>query len=680
MRDSKKKSKLKETAIVYLKYIAKVYDNMHLVLLTLLGFAYGTMLLQWGLSSRYIVGQPSPQHYINLHELQYTDEDAMTRLKALAEERLVAVVVKDGESRQDLNVGLQLLRNISNMTTGVPIKNFPAELFNILKKMPAEQRNELLSDVQKVGDTLVQPIRGELTTTPLSQRMWQEIDNLKITPDKANLVYQILDSLFTGAVKVDEQLTEEYKNQQGEKIPTIERKIEVGDTLVEKGQIITPEIARLLRSQGYIGQDFPVNTFLFGCTLILLLPFWFMIGVESSPPMRRSPPWFFISLVIGLSWVVEVLGDYFGVVALGSWMLIVCMFTLLPSILAICVALGGHFISTFLMVRISYGTMGLLLFLGIISSVIGYYILREMVSRRKIMQRVIVFGILFIGVDAVLRIVLGISYSWLISVTLFGLGVIISLIFVFSLSFIEGVMGIITPMRLREICHPSVPLLRKLQVEIPGTYQHALVLGSLAEIVSEELGIDGNLMKAGAYYHDIGKLRRPLYYVENQLGVGNIQDSLSPSLSALTIIAHVKEGLELAAEYGLPQEVIDFIAEHHGTTCLKYFYKKAISEGLNVSEDQFCYPGPKPKSKETALLMLLDSMEAAIRANSANISSPVDIEKVIDRVFEMKLSEDQLDDVDFTFKDIAKIKAVLLKAFQSMYHTRKIKELKSQQG
>jgi putative nucleotidyltransferase with HDIG domain len=193
--------------------------------------------------------------------------------------------------------------------------------------------------------------------------------------------------------------------------------------------------------------------------------------------------------------------------------------------------------------------------------------------------------------------------------------------------------------------------------------------------VADELSLDANLMKAGAFYHDIGKLRRPLYYVENQLGVGNIQDYLSPPLSAVTIIAHVKEGLELAAEYGLPAAVRDFIAEHHGTTFLSYFYKKAVAEGLHISEEQFCYPGPKPRSRETALLMLLDSMEAGMRSSVQNISSAADVEKIIDRVFDMKLSEGQLDDVNFTFREIARIKEVMLKTFQSMYHTRKIKEL-----
>jgi putative nucleotidyltransferase with HDIG domain len=301
--------------------------------------------------------------------------------------------------------------------------------------------------------------------------------------------------------------------------------------------------------------------------------------------------------------------------------------------------------------------------------------MKDLVSRRRIMRQAMLLGLVFVVFDIILRWVINLPYIWLTSVKLLVFGTVLITIFSLSLPFIEGIMGIVTPMRLREISHPSVPLLRKLQIEIPGTYQHALTLGSLAETMAEELSLDANLMKAGAYYHDIGKLRRPLYYVENQLNVGNIQDSLSPPLSALTIIAHVKEGLELAAEYRLPAAVRDFIAEHHGTTFLSYFYKKALAEGLNVSEEQFCYPGPKPQSRETALFMLLDSMEAGIRSSRQNVSSIMDIEKVIDRVFEMKLSEGQLDKVNFTFRDMAKIKEVMLKTFQSMYHTRKIKEL-----
>jgi putative nucleotidyltransferase with HDIG domain len=631
--------------------------------------------MQWMLGRHYIIGQPSPQDYIALNEMQYDDNAATEHLRELAEQRIVAVVVKDGEKKQDFRVALQLLNNMSDKTTDISIVNFPQELLNAIKNIPEPERKNVLSHVEEIGGILSVPTSDDSGLTPLSERLWLEVDKYSLSPDIANIAYQVLSNFAGDKDKVDEQLTQEYRIQQRNNVPNIERRIEVGDTIAKKGQIITTQIAGILHSQGYIGLSFPMRSFIFCCVLIVLLPFWFNIFIKIELPRRRPLPCFFISLIIGMSWFVEVLGNYLNVVGLGIWFLIVSSNIALSPNISFCISLAGNFVAAFLMIRSSFANTGLLLFMGIICTISGYYIMRGLTSRRKIMHRTMLLGFPFILSDAFLRWALNLPYIWFTCIELFFLGIILSLIFSLSLPFIEGVLGIVTPMRLREMCHPSVPLLKKLQIEIPGTYQHALTLGSLAETVADELSLDGNLMKAGAFYHDIGKLRRPLYYVENQLGVGNIQDYLSPPLSVVTIIAHVKEGLELAAEYGLPAAVRDFIAEHHGTTFLSYFYKKAVAEGLSVSEEQFCYPGPKPRSRETALLMLLDSMEAGMRSSVQNISSAADIEKIIDRVFDMKLSEGQLDDVNFTFREIARIKEVMLKTFQSMYHTRKIKEL-----
>ena len=186
----------------------------------------------------------------------------------------------------------------------------------------------------------------------------------------------------------------------------------------------------------------------------------------------------------------------------------------------------------------------------------------------------------------------------------------------------RGYIGVLSILRLRELSHPSSPLLRKLQRDAPGTYQHCLAIATLAEAVAIDMGMDENLMKAGAYYHDIGKLRRPQFFVENQGGGPNVHDGMSPTLSAMTIASHVQDGLEMAREYGLPKRIRDFIAEHHGTACIRYFYNKARAEARDRGEEEsvewsdFCYPGPRPRSRETALLMILDSMEAAIRSES----------------------------------------------------------------
>jgi putative nucleotidyltransferase with HDIG domain len=248
------------------------------------------------------------------------------------------------------------------------------------------------------------------------------------------------------------------------------------------------------------------------------------------------------------------------------------------------------------------------------------------------------------------------------------------------LPMIETYIGALSVLKVRELSHPSSPLLRRMQINVPGTYHHCLMIGTLAEAVAGELGMNENLMKMGAYYHDIGKLRRPRFFVENQMGGENIHDAMSPTLSAVAIIAHVREGVELANEFGLPKKVKQFITEHHGTTCLGYFYRKAVANGENVDIGQFCYPGPKPQSRETALLMLLDSAEAAMRAESAKILTVNDIQEVIERVVSVKIKEKQFDDVDFTYKETTLIKAALLKAFQSMYHTRIVKEIKEQGG
>jgi len=675
MKDSKSRIRIKSSLKSVAGYVLNIYSTTGVLLPLLLVFALSALFIQWMFGRNYIVGQLSPQSYIAINESLYTDVAAMERLRNLAEQRIVAVVVKDGKNKQEFEVAMQLLRNITDETTEIPIESFPQELFNAIKNTPELERNEILTHAEVIEEILSARINYDADFMSYTESLWLEVDKLKLPHDVANIVYQILSSLLVNKVNVDDLLTREFRRQQRDNIPTIERRIKIGDTIVSKGQLVTPQIATLLRSQGYIGHSFPLNSLIFCCISVLFLPFWLNVFIKKELHQRRPLPWLFISLIIGTSWLVEIMGNYLNVVGLGCWFLIVSSSVSLSSDISFSISVAGNFIATFLMIGSSYGNVGLLLYLGIICAITGYYIMRDLVSRRRIMRQTIILGIVLIVFDALIRWVMNLPYIWHMSAKLFAYGMILSLIFSLSLPFIERIMGIVTPMRLREICHPSVPLLKKLQIEIPGTYQHALNLGSLAESVADELSLDSSLMKAGAYYHDIGKLRRPLYFVENQLNVGNIQDFLSPPLSAVTIIAHVKEGLELAKEYGLPAAVRDFIAEHHGTTFLSYFYKKALAEGLSVSEEQFCYPGPKPQSRETALLMLLDSMEAGMRSSKDNISSATDIEVVIDRVFNMKLSEGQLDDVNFTFRDMVKIKEVMLKTFQSMYHTRKIMEL-----
>ena len=225
-----------------------------------------------------------------------------------------------------------------------------------------------------------------------------------------------------------------------------------------------------------------------------------------------------------------------------------------------------------------------------------------------------------------------------------------------------------------------------MQRNAPGTYQHCLTIATLIEAVGIELGMDVNLLRAGAYYHDIGKLRKPHFFVENQGGGVNAHDEMSPELSSMTIISHVRDGLELAWEAKLPKRIRDFISEHHGTTCTRYFYNKAAAMNKKVEWNDFCYPGPKPQSRETALLMITDSVEAAVRAanireleaddsNRVQGKSAKTIRNIVQQVIQSKMNEHQFDDVNFTMKDFARIRETLINVLISMYHTRKVKKI-----
>lgn len=228
--------------------------------------------------------------------------------------------------------------------------------------------------------------------------------------------------------------------------------------------------------------------------------------------------------------------------------------------------------------------------------------------------------------------------------------------------------GLTTPLHLLELAHPNQPLLRRLLREAPGTYHHSLVVANLAEQAAERIGADSLLVRVGAYYHDIGKVLRPGFFVENQMDGENLHEGMDSSASASIIAAHVEDGLKLAEKHRLPHRLKDFIAEHHGTRLVTFFYHQACQEVGEVDSKDYRYAGPRPRSKETGVLMLADAAEAAVR--SARAHSPEAIDEIIDRVVRERLMEGQLDDCDLTFRELEQIKVTFRAVLQGVYHPR----------
>ncbi|MEK7435200.1 MAG: HDIG domain-containing metalloprotein [Cyanobacteriota bacterium] len=251
-----------------------------------------------------------------------------------------------------------------------------------------------------------------------------------------------------------------------------------------------------------------------------------------------------------------------------------------------------------------------------------------------------------------------------------GTGIFSAVYSIGALPFLESIFGLVTSFKLFELANPNQPLLRQLMLKAPGTYQHSLIVGNLAEAAAEAINGDPLLTRVGAMYHDVGKMIRPYFFIENQQGLENQHSKISPRLSALVITSHVKEGIELAKEYKIPSIIIDFIPMHHGTSLVAYFFHQAkqTEKQEDVLEEHFRYPGPKPRTKETAILMLADAAEAAVRAISK--PSVEQIQKTIGKIIKARLEDGQLSEAPLTLVDLERISTEFLRVLQSLYHSR----------
>lgn len=314
-----------------------------------------------------------------------------------------------------------------------------------------------------------------------------------------------------------------------------------------------------------------------------------------------------------------------------------------------------------------------IVFLTVASATI--LMLREIRTRMKMVVVGLVTAVMA-GAAALLIGLIG-GQGWTTSTALSGaLAAMTGLSLVWVLlPVIERAFGITTSLTLLEWADTSKPLLRQLIEKAPGTWQHSHLLGSMAEAAAEEIGASGLLVRVGAYYHDIGKLCKPHYFVENQEAHVSAHHGLAPTMSLLVILAHVKDGLALAREHRLPPGLHQFIAEHHGTTVVKYFHARASQEaragrfrGREVSESEFRYPGPRPRSKESAILMLCDSVEGAVR--SLQDPTPGRIESKVHEIVMGRLMDGQFDDCDITLKELARIEQSLVKSLRAIHHGR----------
>lgn len=251
-----------------------------------------------------------------------------------------------------------------------------------------------------------------------------------------------------------------------------------------------------------------------------------------------------------------------------------------------------------------------------------------------------------------------------------GNGLIAAIVVAGILPPLENIFRITTDIKLLELSDLNQPILRRLAIEAPGTYHHSIIVGNLAEAAAERIGANPLLTRVGSYYHDIGKMKKPEYFIENQAASTSKHAKLMPTMSGLIITSHIKDGVEAGSKIGLPKAILDIIRQHHGTSLISYFYRQSIAGGeeSKIPEESFRYPGPRPQSKEAAIIMLADSVEAASRMISSR--KPGQIKDLIDEIIHDKYSDSQLDECNLTMKDLKEIAQSFAHTLRGMLHAR----------
>jgi putative nucleotidyltransferase with HDIG domain len=323
---------------------------------------------------------------------------------------------------------------------------------------------------------------------------------------------------------------------------------------------------------------------------------------------------------------------------------------------------------------------GFEMLLVMITAAVPYcFFVKEIRTRMKLLEISLVAAVMVFLMAAALEFLSSAGWSagvLAIAGTNATITLVVGVLIQGLLPVIERVFRIATSMTLLDYSDANQPLLKRLAIEAPGTYSHSLFIGSIAEAAAEAIGRNGLLCRVGAYYHDIGKINKPGYFIENQLGSISWHKELSPAMSQLIIVGHVKDGMEMAREYGLPAVLRQFIETHHGTTLVEYFYNEAMKKHeqtdlLDVpppSEGEFRYPGPRPRAKEAAIVMLADAVEGAVRSLSE--PTPTKIEAVVHNIAMRRLQDGQFDECDLTFRELSRVEASMSKTVTAHYHGR----------
>ena len=544
-----------------------------------------------------------------------------------------------------------------------------------LLRATEEQMTEMCSNLTAaVENTMNTTVRE--TNVNESIQYLQQIIGLKTDIDLLqNVVMPILRKVVQPNMVIDQEATDKLRQEARDAVEPVMYK--QGQNIVLARERVTANQMEMLRSLGMLDNDtFDLNIYIGAFLLVMLSMMVLLIAlILLDPELLASPKklvlvMLVLCLTMGACVLAKEINPYLTPALLGVMMLtgligaragVAGCLTL--TVLVSALLAGGDTSYTSEIVN--------LLFISFISGFLVVIVLR----RKPYRQQVLLCGLLTGLSNMVIILTIGFmtnnSMGVVVSNALWSaLSAVVASVLCIALdALMEAVFRLATPAKLLELSNPNQPILRRLMIEASGTYHHSIIVANLAEAAAETVGANPLLCRAGAYYHDIGKLKRPMYFKENQLGE-NPHEHTNPYISAAIVTAHTRDGVMLAQQYHLPQEIQDIIIEHHGDTPVMYFYHKALkqAEGQAVDIADFRYDGRRPQSKESAIIMLADTVEAAVR--SMPDPTPKAIEEFIAKLVRGKIDDGQLNDAPLTLQDISKICRAFTTVLKGVFHER----------
>lgn len=632
------------------------------------------------------VGNPSPKTFKAPRTITLDDEEATISARALAERQVDKVFNFDpralGRVKTNIAEFFKAVRQTQKTATAATAQ---AKIEMLKRGVDSQISEEVLGEVLQLSDVKLSELEAktsEIASQILGGRVTE--DNLDSKRDDFRTIAEAV--VFTGTgnqivaevgstyletnYQYDVEETGRLRRQAAARVePVVISKVE-GETIVREGEVVTDEGLKILEELGFLqpGVDWKALTGL----ALLIISLMVSVGLYFARFAREiyldNGSLYLLALITGgVILIGRLLSPFFSPFLIpisGTAMVAAIVFSAPVAVVVLLVAS----LLTAIMIDQSAAFLTVMIVGGILS-----VFLVGRVRERSDLFRATVGVALGLGLVALAVNILGdATFYETISGAGWGIlgGFFAAILTIGGLPFLESVFNITTDLRLLELANPNHPLLRELMIKAPGSYNHSVIVGNLVESAAEAVGANPILARTGAYYHDIGKIRRPLFFIENQLGGDNPHDHTKPNLSCLIITAHVRDGVELARRYRLPREVVEIIRQHHGNSLVTYFYYRAKEKIVkeDVSEEEFRYPGSKPRSREAALIMMADAVEAAARTLTK--PSPTRIEQFVKKIIDGKLSDGQLDESQLTLADLEKVGKIFASVLTGIYHSR----------